>query len=105
MNGSIRKQGKGTWELTISLGRNSDGKPLRKYINVKGKRADADRKLRELLTSLDKGIPIDSKKVTLAEWMDKWMDEHVTAKRRQMTIERYERAIKRHILPDLGSVK
>lgn len=49
MNGSIRRQSKASWELTIDLGRGSDGKRRRKFVNVKGKKADAERKLREIL--------------------------------------------------------
>jgi integrase len=37
--------------------------------------------------------------------MDKWMSEYIVPNRRQMTKERYERAIKTHILPDLGAIQ
>ena len=36
MNGSIRKRGEKSWELTIDLGRDEHGKRLRKFVNVKG---------------------------------------------------------------------
>ena len=62
MNGSIRRRGKNTWELNINLGRDAQGKRLRKFVNVRGKRADADRRLREILASVDKGLPIDNTK-------------------------------------------
>ena len=58
MNGSIRSKGKGTWELTIDMGRDAAGKRRRKFVNVKGTKAKAQQKLRELLTSLDKGMPV-----------------------------------------------
>ena len=50
MNGSIRSRGKGTWELTIDLGKDASGKRRRKFVNVKGTKAHAQQKLRELLT-------------------------------------------------------
>ena len=55
MNGSIRSRGKGTWELTVDLGRDANGKRRRKFVNVKGTKSKAQQKLRELLSLDDKG--------------------------------------------------
>ena len=41
MNGSIRSRGKGTWELTVDLGRDANGKRHRKFVNVKGTKSKA----------------------------------------------------------------
>lgn len=105
MNGSIRKRGERSWELTIDLGRDASGKRRRKFVNVKGTKSQAQQKLRELLSAYDKGIPIITEKVTVSQWMDKWMAEYVVPNCRQMTRERYERAIKRHILPEVGHIQ
>ena len=35
MNGSIRKRGKGAYELTIDQGRDADGKRRRKFVAVR----------------------------------------------------------------------
>ena len=104
MNGSIRKRGN-SWELTIDLGHDADGKRQRKFVNVQGTKAQAQRKLREFLSAYDKGVPLATEKVTLSQWMVKWLAEYIVPKRRQMTKERYERAIKRHILPELGHIQ
>ena len=105
MEGSIRKRGEKSWELTIELGRDAGGKRRRKFVNVKGTKAQAQQKLRELLSAYDKGIPLNTEKATLSQWMAKWLAEYVVPKRRQTTKERYERAIKRHILPELGHIQ
>ena len=55
MKGSIRRRSKNSWELTIDLGRDVSGKRRRKFINIKGSKAEADRRLREILASMDKG--------------------------------------------------
>ena len=47
MNGSIRSRGKGTWELTVDLGRDANGERRRKFLNVKGTKAHAQRQLRD----------------------------------------------------------
>ena len=105
MNGSIRKRGEKSWELTIDVGRDATGKRLRKFINVKGTKKLAQEKLRELLTSLDKGIPVSPGKITLGEWLEKWLAEYVTPNCRPKTRERYEGVIRRHIVPALGHIE
>ena len=105
MNGSIRKRGERSWELTIDLGKDAEGQRRRKFVNVKGTKAQAQQKLRELLTSLDRGIPVSTQKITFGEWLSKWMAEYVVPNKRQKTIERYEGLIQRHITPDLGRIE
>ncbi len=105
MKGSIRRRSKNSWELTIDLGHDAGGKRKRKYVNVKGTKKLAEQKLRELLSAADKGVPIDSKKITVGEWLQKWMDEYVVPNRRQKTIERYGGLIQKHIAPVLGRIE
>ena len=104
MNGRIRQRSKNSWELTIDLGRDADGKRIRKFENVKGTKREAQKRLRELLTSFDKGIPVSAEKITLGQWLEKWMNEYVVPNKRQKTIERYEGVIKKHIAPVLGKI-
>ena len=105
MTGSIRRRGNGTWELTIDLGKDASGKRLRKFVNVKGTRARADQKLRELLTSLDKGIPIGASKISFAEWLSRWFEEYVVPITKTKSQERYESMIRNHIVPSLGGIE
>ena len=60
MSGSIRRRSKNSWELAIDQGRDPQGKRVRKFVNVRGKKADAERKLRELLNALDSKLPMDT---------------------------------------------
>ena len=83
MKGSIRSRGKGTWELTVDLGRDTNGNRHRKLVTVKGTKAQADKKLRELLTSLDKGIPLNAMKMSFGDWLSRWMNEYVVPNTRQ----------------------
>ena len=105
MNGSIRRRSKNSWELTIDLGHDAGGKRKRKYVSVKGTKKLAEQKLRELLSATDKGIPIDSRKITLGEWLQKWMDEYVVPTKSQKTRERYGGVIKNHVAPMLGRIE
>ena len=105
MRGSIRRRGKNSWELNVDLGRDAQGKRLRKFVSVKGRKTDAERRLRELLASLDKGLPINYERVTVSEWMDRWLTQHVTPSKRQKTIERYRDVARKHISPYIGQIQ
>jgi len=103
--GNIRERSKGRWEIRVELGRGQDGKRKRKIVQFRGNKTEASKKLRELLTSLDKGIPMGTQKITFGGWLSKWMLEYVVPNKRQKTIERYEGLIQKHIAPDLGRIE
>ena len=105
MNGSIRQRSAGSWELTVDLGRDVQGKRRRKYHTVRGTKAQARRRLRELLSVLDRGIDLPTEKILLRDWLDRYMADVVTPQRRQGTKELYQRLIRRHIAPAIGHVE
>jgi integrase len=105
MNGSIRRRGKGTYELTIDLGKDSNGRRQRKFVNVKGTRKEADRKLRDILASIDKGLPVDAGKLSLREMLQRWLRDYVVPNTRARTAERYESDIRLHIDPAIGHIQ
>ena len=104
MNGSIRRRGKGTYELTIDLGKDPDGRRLRKFVNVKGTRKEADRKLRELAAAVDSGVTIDLSKVTLAEFLERWMTDYVSTNTAPSTQDGYDFIVRCHLIPNLGNI-
>ena len=54
MRGHITKRGKNSWRLQVYTGLGPDGKSRRHFETVRGSKGDAQRHLRELLSSLDK---------------------------------------------------
>lgn len=102
MRGSIRRRSGDSWELTIDLGRDSEGRRRRRFIHVKGRKAHAERRLREVLAGLDKGLPLDTSKVTVAEYLGRWHRDYVERNTRPGTAERYMVDIKNHLIPQLG---
>lgn len=105
MKGSIRRRSKTSWELSIDLGTDAQGKRLRKYENVKGTKGAADRRLRELLASLDKGLPLDGGQITLIEFLERWLADYAFPNTRPRTAERYASDVRLHIVPAIGHVK
>ena len=105
MNGSIRQRSPGSFELQIFLGRDAQGKRIRKTETVRGKKSDAQRRLREILANLDHGIAPPQRRYKLRDWLDLWMHDVIIPNRRQKTIDRYEGIIRLHVVPYLGNVE
>ena len=104
MRGTIRQRPSGSWEIQVFLGRDAAGKRMRKTETVRGKRADGERRLRQILSDLDRGVAPPKTRYKVGEWLDKWLNEVVVPNRRQKTVDRYEICIRRHIKPRLGNV-
>ena len=82
VKGSIRRRSPGSWELPVFLGRVSNGQRLRKTETVRGKKADAERRLREISADLDGGITLSNRSYNLEEWLNLWMSDMVRPNRR-----------------------
>jgi integrase len=102
MQGRIRRRSKNSRELTLDLGRDSHGNRLRKFENVKGKKADAEHRLRELLSVHEKGLPLDSSTVTVAEFLWRWHRDYAVPDTKPRTSEGYEVIIRCYLVPHLG---
>ena len=100
----IRQRSKGHWEIEVFLGRDENGKRNRIYDTVQGKKADAEKRLGQILNDLDRGITPATTKYTVGEWLDRWLDEKRTEGKRTKTIDRYEGIIRLHLKPNIGMI-
>ena len=105
MKGTIRQRNPGSWEIQVFLGRDANGKRIRKTETVRGKKSDAQRRLREILSEVDRGAIPANTRYRVGEWLDKWLDEKQVGGRREKTIDRYEGIIRLHLKPTLGRVE
>src|SRR5687767_7001515 len=71
--GSIRRRGRGSWELKFDVGTDGQGKRQTRYVTVKGKRSDAQRELIKLLSTADGGTFVEASRVTVAEYLRGWL--------------------------------
>ena len=78
MNGTIRRRGKQSWELRFDLPRGADGQRRRTHVAVKGTKREAQRRLRELLTRAEGGLPLDTTRITLGEHLEQWLLSHAS---------------------------
>jgi len=102
MRGSIRKKSKGSWQIQIYTGTGPDGKPRRHFETVRGRKGDAQRRLTELLSSLDKGIYTPPGRLTVAEHLHNWLEGYVKTNCSQRTLDGYQSIIETHLVLALG---
>ncbi len=104
MAGSIRRQGKESWGITINLGRDPETKRLRRrFFTVRGKKSDAERALTAALAQRDQGIDIAPAKITVAEYIRVWLRDYAEHNVAASTLQRYRGIVESHIIPTLGS--
>ena len=105
MRGHITKRGKSSYSIVIELGKDADtGKRKQQWETVKGTKKEAEKKLSELLTQLDSGTYIKPTKTTLADFLQKWLQDYVCTNLSPRTAEGYETIVKQHLVPKLGKI-
>jgi len=102
--GSMQKKGNRFYAV-ISTTDPTTGKRRRQWTSVEGGRKDAERKLTELLSSLDKGSYTLPHRTTIAKYLERWLADYARPNLAPRTAEGYEFIVRRHIVPALGSVK
>ena len=105
MRGSIRQKSKNSWQIQIYTGKGPDGKTKRHFETVRGRKGDAQRRLTELLGSLDKGVYTPPGRLTVAAHLNNWLDGYVKTNCSQRTLEGYQSIIERHLTPALGHIQ
>lgn len=94
MKGMVKKRYKDSWSVVFDVRDPETGVRKRRWVTVKGKKQDAEAKLREILSTIDKNSYVDASKVTLADWLPKWLEAAQTDKRekplRASTVARYQ---------------
>ncbi len=98
--GTIRERKPGLWAGEVSLGTGPDGKRARKTVYGATKR-EVMVKMREAMASAARG-PIAAGKVTLGEYLARWIRDAVKPNLRPTTIDSYERLVRLHITPRIG---
>ena len=104
MRGSIRQRGKNSWQIQIYTGKGPDGKYHRHLETVKGRKGDAQRRLTEVLASLDKGFYSPSGRLTVADLLDQWLQGYVKTNCSIRTLDAIQSIAAHHLIPALGHV-
>lgn len=105
MKGHIKQRTKGSWTLWVELGNDpKTGKRKQQTLTVRGNKKEAERKLRELLHSLEVGSYVKPSRITVAEWLRQWCESYVAMNCSARTAESYQSEVQRHLFPALGAI-
>lgn len=90
------KNGNDYYRVTATVGRDSNGKPIRKEFYGSGKK-DAENKRDEYLNGLKNGLNLDFNTTSLGRLIYVWLFEVVRIKSKPSTFERYEGIYRNYI--------
>ena len=99
MAGEVKQRSPGSWQIRVFLGRDEHGKRIRKNETVHGKKADAERRLREILSQMDRGMVPSLERYKLGEWLELWLNDVIAPEKEQKTFDRYEEASRLRVVP------
>ncbi len=104
MRGSVRQKSKNSWQIQIYTGKGPDGRYKRHLETGRGRKGDAQRRLTELLASLDKGVYTPPGKLTVAHLLDQWLNS-IKMNCSIKTQDGYTMIMNRHLVPALGHIQ
>jgi Phage integrase, N-terminal SAM-like domain len=102
---SVHKGADGRWHGFISMGTKAGGKRDRRHVAGRT-RAAVVAQIRELERRRDAGVTAASSgTLTVAAWLDLWLDGAAAARVRPRTLESYRQTVVAHIVPTIGHVR
>ena len=105
MTGHIRGRSPGSFEIRYSLGADpATGRRKVATATVRGTRKDAEKELRRLLRAIDTGEHVDPSRITVREWLSKWLAA-VHSEVAPKTHERYSEIVSHFLAPALGRLQ
>ena len=100
-DGMVRKREDGRWEGRIVVGHKENGDSIFQYVLAPTQK--------ELLAKLHQNIEAfrdvdlcEDSRMTLGQWLDRWLDEYASVRLRDSTMSGYRHYIERYIKPALG---
>ena len=91
--------------LKVSLGRNQQtGKYESYYETFHGNRTDAQKRLRQILTELDRGMFTRPGKVTVVAYLNAWLQDYCKPSLSPRTLQLYSYICRVHLIPSIGKI-
>jgi integrase len=100
-DGMVRKREDGRWEGRIVVGHKKNGDFIFRHVYAKTQKELMDRLHRNIEDYHDVDLTEDSR-MTLGEWLDRWLAEYKEDTVRPGTIRSYRTVIEQYIKPQLG---
>lgn len=100
-DGMVRKRDDGRWEGRIVVGHKANGDPIFRHVYAKTQKALTEKLHQSIECYQDVELAEDSR-MTLGEWLDRWLAEYKDGTIRSGTLEGYRNYIENYIKPQLG---
>ena len=100
-DGTIRKRNDGRWEARIIIGHKNDGSPMYKSAFAKTQKS-ALKQLHQLIDLYRDVDLTEDSRMTLGDWLDKWLDEYMIFTIRESTLDSYRAMVKNQVKPFIG---
>ena len=97
----VRKREDCRWEGRIVVGHKENGEPIFRYVLAKTQKELLAKLHRDMDIYQDAQLAEDSR-MTLVEWLDRWMEEYGAVTLRPNTLRSYEQYIRCYVKPYLG---
>jgi integrase len=105
MRGHIKQRDKGIWTVVIYLGKDPvTEKKKYKWYTVYGDKEDAEKFLTEKLRQMDTNTYADPGKLTVAEYLKRWVRDYCEISLSQNALARYRGIVNNHLIPALGKI-
>lgn len=109
---SIRERN-GSYQITVSTGRDIYGKKLRETITFipdpgltpKKRQKAVEEFARQFEEQVKNGVALDGRKITLKDFIERWVNEYASQKLQPGTVEKYQAELNDKILPVMGHLK
>jgi hypothetical protein len=98
---TIYKGADGRWHGYVSVGFKLDGKLDRRHLSSKS-RGVVVAKVRELERQRDTGTVGETSTPSVAWWLEHWLTAIAPRRVRRGTLESYESAVRKHLIPGIG---
>lgn len=101
-DGMVRKREDGRWEGRIVVGHKKNGAPIFQHAYARTQKELTDKLHQNIERYQDVELTEDCR-MTLGEWLDRWLTEYKEGTIRRGTLQGYRSVIETHIKPSLGS--
>jgi len=106
MKGYIRRKGERSWQITLDTGTGPDGKRRRYFETIHSTRkSDAQKRLNELLVTLEKGVYTPPGRLTVGEHLRNWLEGYVKTNCSLRTLDAVQSIAEHHLIPALGNTQ
>jgi len=103
MRGHIKQRSNGSYSIVLDLGKDTDtGKRKQKWITVRGNKKEAEKELAKHLNDYNTGSFVEPSKLTVGEFLKRWLVDYAETKVSPKTLERYRGIVDQHLIPELG---